>query len=502
MKKRVISLCMAAVMLLMVFGLTGCGSKGSNNGTLNYGSKDEIDNFDPFTSQTTQFMSTVNFNCYECLMHLNADMEYEMDLATSYEQKDDTTIVFNLREGVKFHNGEKFTADDVVYTINTIKDPSVGAWRASQYENVKSVVADGDYKVTITLNSPQPGFLDNIAYTAIASKSTTPAQLKSQPVGTGAFKFVSWTPNDNITFEKFADYWDEEKVHFDKFIYKVIPDINVGVTNLKSGAIQVYGDLTTEAAKTVEGTDGLQVFKSKYSNKVYEWEIGRHNNPALADPEVVKAMFLCLDRNAIIDGVFNGMVDKAQSAFPSSAKYYYAADECKYDVEEAKKVLANTAFKDGFSFTATVLNNSKEENDALVIWQNELKKIGIEMKIEAAEFSVWLDKYLARDYDMISNTYSMVGTDPATYCNVILGDLPKYQMADLTELNQLISEAATSNDDKVREEKYKAIQELMVQYRPATSYVESPSLSGATSSLKDLVINGMGHTFIKGAHID
>ena len=124
------------------------------------------------------------------------------------------------------------------------------------------------------------------------------------------------------------------------------------------------------------------------------------------------------------------------------------------------------------------------------------------MQIEVVDFSVWLDKYLGRTYEVINNTYSMVGTDPATYCNVILGALPDYQMSDLDELNQLISEAATSNDDKAREEKYKTIQELMVQYRPTTSYVESPSLSGATASLKGLVINGMGHTFIKGAYVE
>ena len=502
MKKRIILIMMVVAMLLMAFSLTGCGSKSGNSSTLNYGYGSDIDNFDPFTSQTTQFVCTVNFNCYECLMHLNADMEYEMDLATSYEQKDEKTYVFSLREGVTFHNGEKFTAEDVIYTINTIKDPAVGAWRASQYENVASVVADGDYKVTITLNKPQPGFLDNIAYTAIVSKSTTPNQLKAQPIGTGAFKFISWTPNDNITFEKYADYWDAANVHFDKFVYKVIPDASTGIANLKSGAIQVFGNVGTEQAKTIEETDGLTVFKSKYANKVFEWEIGRHNNPALADPEVIKAMFLCLDRDSIVNNIFNGMVDNAKSPFPSSAKYYYSADECKYDVEEAKKVLANTAFKEGFSFKATVSGNTGEEYETLIIWQNELKKIGIQLEIDVVDSSVWLDKYLGRTYDVICNTYSMVGTDPATYCNVILGALPDYQMSDLTELNQLISDAATSNDEKVREEKYKAIQELMVQYRPTTSYVESPSLSGATSSLEGLVINGMGHTFIKGAQID
>jgi ABC-type transport system substrate-binding protein len=113
--------------------------------------------------------------------------------------------------------------------------------------------------------------------------------------------------------------------------------------------------------------------------------------------------------------------------------------------------------------------------------------------------SVWLDAYLTRSYDMIANSYSMVGTDPATYCSVLLAALKDYQTADLGELNTLVESGATTSDAEAREEIYQSIQEILVNYRPVTSYVECPSLNGAAEDLNGIVVNGMGHTILKYA---
>lgn len=500
--KKIVSLLLAC---LMILSLVGCGNnKESGSGAILYTGmiNSDIDNYDPFTSQTMQFMNTINFNCYECLMHLNGNMEYEMDLATSYEQPDDTTYIFHLREGVKFHNGEDFTADDVVYTINTIIDPSTGAWRAGQYENVDSVEAVDAHTVKIVLKDPQPAFLDNIAYTAIVSKSTKPADLVAHPVGTGAFKFVSWTPNDNVTLEKNSDYWDADKVNFDKWVIKMIADQTVALENLKSGAVQYLNQISTEVAKTIEDTDGLQVYKSAYANTVYEFEIGRHNKEALANPDVIKAMFLAFNKDSVVNDIYNGMVSAAKSPFPSSAKFYGEYDTEGYDINKAKEVLASTPFKNGFSFDILTSSSAGGEFETLVMWQADLKKIGIEMNVKTVDFSIWLDEYLGRTYDMICNSYSMVGTDPATYCGVLLSALKDYQTGDLPELNELIKNGAAITDETERASIYGEIQEILVKYRPVTSYIESPSLNGASQSLKGIVVNGMGHCFLKNAYVE
>ena len=257
--------------------------------------------------------------------------------------------------------------------------------------------------------------------------------------------------------------------------------------------------IDAETASQIMDTEGLKVYSSKFANSVYEIEVGRHNHPALADPEVMRAMFLAFDRQTVVDAVFAGMGSVTQSTFPSAANYYYAADTEGYDLDKAKEVLSATNFADGFDFTVIVSSTDSTSQQAMTIWQNDLKKIGINMDINLVDSSIWLDEYLGRTYDMITNSYSMVGTDPATYCNVLLGALKDYQTADLTELNELIQKGATTMDQDARAEIYQQIQIILAQYRPVSSYAECVALNGAVDSLNNIMVNGMGHTVLKYA---
>ena len=493
--KRILALVLCFI--LCVGALSGCGAQ--NPDVLTLGLEVDIDNFDPFTNQQNPFVRIINFNCYETLFHYDADMQLVMDLATEYTQVDDTTYTFKLREGVTFHNGEAFTAQDVIYTINTINDEATGAWRASQYANVDTMTADGDHALTIKLKAPQAGFIDNLAYTAIVSQSTTPKSLTTTPVGTGAFKFVSWTPNDNITFEKYDGYWDADKVAVKELVLKVIPDPTVAVTSLQSGTVQFLGSVDIESANTIAASDNLTLIESEYASTVYEVEIGRHKNPALANPDVVRAMFLALDRQTVADSVFGGKATAAKSPFPSAAQDYAAVDTDGYDLDESKRVLATTPYKDGFTFKVQVLSGDTASQQTMVIWQAALKKLGITMEIDTCELSVWLDAYLTRNYDMIANYYSMVGTDPSTYCSVIMTALAEYQTKDLPDLNKLILDSANGSDETVRAAGYKTIQEQIVKYRPVASYVECRNLNGMAKNLSGVTVNAMGHAFLKYA---
>ncbi len=502
--KKVLTLVLS--LALCVSMLVGCGGNtdtGAGNGeatkVLTCGLEADIDNFDPFTNQQNVFIRTVNFNCFEALFHYNENMELVYDLATSYEQVDEVTYTFKLREGVTFHNGEEFTADDVIYTINMIKDEATGAWRNSQYANVAEMQAIDAHTLQIKLAAPQAGFIDNLAYTAIVSKSTTQADLTTTPVGTGAFKFVSWTPNDNITFEKYEGYWDADAVALDKLVLKPIPDATVAVTNLESEAIQFLGSVSVETANTIAQKENLTLIESDTSSTIYEVEIGRHNHEAFADAEVMRAMFLALDRETVANSVFGGKASATKSPFPSVAKYYKEVDTEGYDLEKAKQVLAETDFAEGFEFDVLVLSGDSASEQTMVIWQDALKELGITMNIKVSEMSVWLDAYLTRSYDMIANYYSMVGTDPSTYCSVIMTALADYQTKDLSELNTLINDGANGSDEAIREQQYADIQTLITKHRPVASYVECSNLNGITNDLSGVVVNAMGHAFFKNA---
>ncbi len=506
--KKLIALLLCMIMCLGMLASCGGNNAGgtastpaAGNTNLVMGIEADIDNFDPFTNQQLVFVRTINLNCFEPLFHFDENMELVYDLATEYKQVDDVTYTFKLREGVKFHNGEAFTAEDVIHTINTIKDEATGAWRVSQFSNVASMTKTDDYNLEIKLSAPQANFIDNLAYTAIVSKSTTQDSLKTKPIGTGAFKFVSWTPNDSIKLTKNEEYWDAAKVKMSTLTLKVIPDSTVAVNSLKAGDVHLLGAGTvdTEIAKTITATEGLTLIEPELASTVYEVEVGRHNNPALADPEVMRALFLALDRQSIADTVFNGKAAPAKSSFPSAAKYYAEVDTEGYDLAKAKDVLSKTAYKDGFSFTVQVLSSDKASEQSMLVWQSDLKEIGVEMKIDVCEISVWLDAYLGRTYDMIANSYAMVGSDPSTYCSIIMTALADYQTKDLADLNAAINSGATGSDETKRAADYKTVQELIAKYRPVSSYVECAALNGKVSNLSGVSINAMGHIFFKNA---
>lgn len=461
----------------------------------------DIDDLNPMTNQMNNYMALFAFNVYEPLFHLNGDMEYEMDLASNVEQTDDLTYVITLREGVKFHNGQTFTAADVINTIEYIKDENNGAWRAPQYANVVDMVADGDYKLTITLSVATPAFMDSLAYTPIFCKDDAPADLVATANGTGAFKFVSWSPNDKFVFDKFAEYWDADAVSVEKLIVRPFPDYSVAITNLEAGNLDLVNRITVENALTVESKTGLKLISAKSSNSMDLFEIGRHNCKPLSDTKVIEAMRLAFDLESVNQAVYQGKGEIMTSCYPAGAKYHIDVLPNEYNLEKAKQVLAESGYPNGFEFTCKILKGYDSGEMAAVIWQASLAQIGITMKIENEEMSIWLENYLGRTYDMIWNTYGMVGSDPATFNSIIMEQLYPHQLADLPELQQLIETGKVTSDDAVRSDAYGKIQKIVAEHAPVYPYISAPIICGAQEYVNGLAVNGMGHLILKNITI-
>ena len=496
-----------ALLLAMVIGLgmmTACNDNGDRNvdsTKLVLGIDSDIDDLNPMSNQMNNYITLFVFNVYEPLFHLNGDMEYEMDLATKVEQTNDLTYVITLREGVKFHNGQSFTAQDVINTISYIKNEANGAWRYSQYATVDTMVADGEYKLTITLSAPNPAFMDNLAYTPIFCKDDNPANLTSTANGTGAFKFVSWSPNDQFVFEKHANYWDADKVSIQKLIVKPYPDYTVAITNMETGAIDLLNRVTVENAMTIEGKTGLKTIAAKSSNSMDLFEIGRHNCAAFKDPKVIEAMLLAFDLESVNNAVYQGKGEIMTSCYPSGAKYHEDVLTNEYNIDKAKAALAQSGYPNGFEFTCKILKGYDSGEMAAVIWQSALAKIGIKMNIVNEEMSVWLENYLSRNYDMIWNAYGMVGSDPATFNSIIMEQLYAYQLSDLTELQNLINTGKATSDEAVRKETYKKIQQIVAEKLPVFPYISAPLICGAQDYVSGVEVNGMGHLFLKGVKV-
>lgn len=496
--------------LALVFSLVACGAKeeagvapeageekapvaapAAADKVLDVGLPDAIDDFNPFTNQQTVYLCLLNTNCLETLIYMNDAMEYTPSLATEWTiSPDGLTYTIKLREGVKFHDGSDFTSEDVKFTLETTVDPSVGAWRAPNFATISNIECPDDYTVILTLSNPTPALLDSFTALPITSSEQDPATYSSTPIGTGAFKFVSASTNDKIVFEKFEDYWDVENVKLDGYVLHIIADENTGLNSMKAGDLDMINLLSPSNAAAAENA-GMNVVKSPTSNTTWLMEIGLHNREEFRNPDVLKAMFMCLDTQTIADQVFYGYATPSKGVVHPGAKYFKPVyEDITYDVEGAKALLATTPYADGFSFELPNLGGDYET--ICVIWKQSLAEIGIELVVSTDEMSVWLEKYLGRTYDMIANGYSMVGTDPATFMSLIIGGLYDYQASEdiIPGLKDLIDQAASTGVESEREELYAQIFDIIAEYAPVYTYLCVDNLYAANPAVSNVIFNG------------
>lgn len=254
MKRRTMSILVMLTMAVTI-ALSGCsGDKGEQKsttenklsgnpvegGSIKVGISQDLDSLDPHKAVAAG-TKEVLFNIYEGLVKPDKDGNLVEAVASSYSVSDDAKVyTFTLRDGVKFHNGNAVTAEDVKYSIDRCADTSNGEPLVSAYSIIESVNILDEKTVEIRLTESNTEFLAYMT-TAIIPKDYD--KLDTEPVGTGPFKYVSRSPQENVILEKNEDYWGE-KAHLDKVEFKIVADADMLVTNLKGGSIDMAMRLT------------------------------------------------------------------------------------------------------------------------------------------------------------------------------------------------------------------------------------------------------------------
>ena len=418
MKKKLLALFLALVMVGAVLPGCGDGSKdpggqGNNGGEAVSGgeitvgiAKDLDDSLDPHR-MVTAGTREVLFNIFEGLVKPNSDGEMIPAVAEKYTLSEDgTTYTFTLREGVKFHNGQTVTAEDVVYSINRCAAVPEGQEKplVAAFSAVKSVEALDEKTVAVTIAQR---YLEFISYMTAA---IIPADYENQdtaPVGTGPFKFVSRTPQQDFVMERFEDYWGTP-AWLDKVTYKICENADALVMNLNGGAIDLCAHLTStqvaqlgEDFQVAEGT--MNLVQAIYLN----------NQAKPFDNQLVRqALCYAIDRQGIMDMVADGHgTAVGSSIYPAFTKYFLPelVDKYPHDVAKAKELLAQAGYPDGFDMTISVPNNYQPHMDTAEVVAEQLREAGINVTIQPVEWSTWLDTiYNGRQFQA-----TVVGVDAA-----------------------------------------------------------------------------------------
>lgn len=403
-----------SVLLTLTIALSACSgdkaddSSRSDESSITIGIPQDIeDSLDPHAAVAAG-TEEILFNIFEGLVKPDSDGNLVPAVASDYKIEDEgKTYTFYLREGVKFHDGTPVTVEDIKYSIERCADTSgEGTLLVSAFSNIESVEIVDEKTVSIRLMNTDTDFLSELTSAVIPAWNEDPA---GNPIGTGPYRYVSRVVQDSIQLEKFEDYWGTP-ANITNITLKVIADSDMIVTNLKSGAIDMFCRISTDQANELAGTEfdvyegTMNLVQAMYLNNAFE---------PFADVRVRQALCYAVDAQAILDLAFDGKGTViGSSMFPAFGKYYMPELSNAYprDVEKAKALLAEAGYADGLSFTITVPSNYQQHVDTAQIIVEQLKEVNVNASINLVEWETWVnDAYVGRQFEA-----TVVGVDAST----------------------------------------------------------------------------------------
>ncbi len=385
------------------------------------------------------------YNVYEGLVKLEADGSITGLLAERWDVSDDGLVwTFHLRDGVMFHNGEAFTADDVVFSINRVltKDPAHPF--ATTLAPVASVEKVDDLTVTVTLNQFSANFLFYMTQgQGVILKESAIGSIENSPVGTGPFTFDMWRPGDSIVIVKNADYWGDPAL-VQSITYRYINEPTALNSALLSGDIDIIAGVSApELLEAFESDARFQVLTGQTNGEVTMALNGF--SPPLDNLLVRQAITHAIDKQAVVDLAYFGYGELiGTGASPLDPYYVDLNDVYPYDPAKALDLLAEAGYTDDRPLRMLLPPVSYARRGGEIV-AAQLAEVGITVEIENVEWGVWLeDVFTNKDYD-ISIVAHVEPRDLGQYGN------PDYYWAyDNADVAALLAEADATPDDAAR----------------------------------------------------
>ncbi|MEZ4676849.1 MAG: ABC transporter substrate-binding protein [Caldilineaceae bacterium] len=462
-----------------------------SGGTLTVALNGEIDTIDPHVSVTI-----VGFQVYpmifEGLVKLNDTLDdVEPLLAVSWEQPDDVTYIFTLREGVTFHDGSVFNADDVIYTYERVMDENFSSARRADFLPVASVEALDEYTVKFTMSAPFAPFLTKLETLRIVPNGSD-ADPAVNPIGTGPFTFVEWISGQSITLAKNPNYWQEGLPYLDEIVYRPIPEPSTRVVELQTGNVDLLNEVPQKDVAALEEDANVQVFRIM---GVVRDHVGfnMENEMFKDNPNLRKAIGWAIDRQTIADAIMFGLAVPAQVAIPTNHWGFNPAVEGAfgYDLDKAKEYLAQA---DPVPDTISIKVSPTYPNQIKMaeLMQQSLAELGINLEIIQLEWSNWIQEVVSDGNYELEIVLISGGSDPDDFFYQWhhTGEVFNLWRYSDPEMDAMLEAGRSTTDQAARQETYYAIQEKLIEDAPLIHIIYRESVMASSAAVQNFTMTG------------
>ena len=501
---RAMSLVLAAAMAL---SLAACGGNQENNGsgggtaggyknTLTWAQGADVTSLDPHQGQETPAVQ-VNTQIFDTLVTVDPETnEVVPQIAESWEQTDDQTYVFKIREGIKFHDGSDLTAEDVKFSLDRARNSAAVSYIVNFIEEV---TVDDDHTVTVKTTAPYAPTLRNLAipFAAIVPKAVVEADENAfiqNPVGSGPYKFVEWNHGDHVTLKAFDDYY-AGKPETENLIMKVIPETSQRTIALETGEVDLAYDLAVNDIPKVNSDDKLTVYEIP---SLTCWYVSMNMNKKPFDnPKVREAMSMAIDRQTIIDTINAGSGQTADAIIAPAVFGYYSTGVKEYNPTKAKELLAEAGYPNGFSTTLWV-NDNQSRIEMCQAMQAMLLEVGVQCNLEVLEFGSFISRTTAGDHDLAYFGWTTSSGD-ADYSYYSLehstqqGAAGNRSFLADPDVDKLIEEARSNTNEEERKELYKELAIKLDEINNNIPVYYSSINVGANKKVEGFVMDANGY---------
>lgn len=459
---------------------------------------------------------------YNGLIKYDKNLKITGDLAESYDiSPDGLTITFHLRRGVRWHDGQPFSARDVLYTYRVIIDPKTPTAYAEDFKQVKNISAPDEYTVKVVYAEPFAPALASwgtniLPAHLLEGQDITKSPLARQPVGTGPYRFKEWIAGQKITLEANPDYF-EGRPYINRYIYRIIPDTSTMYMELKAGAIDLMSLTPVQYARQTANQHFTSRFnKYRYPSSGYLYMGYNLRHPLFGDKRIRQALTAAVNKDELIQGVLFGMGQKAHGPIvPGRWAYNPDVKDIAYDPQHAAQLLAQAGWKeknsdgilvkDGKPFKFTILTNQGNQQRLMTaqIVQQRLRQVGIDVKIRIVEWATFLKEFVNKgNFEVVMLAWS-ISQDPDMYD---IWHSSKTNPGELNfigyknpEVDRLLVEGRSTFDLEKRKRVYFRIQEILAEEQPYTFLYVPDALPVVSARIRGVepAPAGIGHNQIK-----